>query len=260
MKIYIMTDLEGPALVSRWKQTRDTEDEPEMKREAMRFLTGEVNASVDGILDVEPNAEVVVWDAHGSGGIDMSMIHPKAKLISRGPIRAPYYLDGTYDALFFVGQHAMAGTENAPLCHTYSSRSIEYYKINGRFVGEFGARAIMAGTFGVPTVLIAGDDKAVAEAREMVPGIHGAVVKWGLGIELAMHLSHPAACELLRKVSAEAVRDIPNIPPVKLDPPYIQEIRMKDASMIGRFLKQGAERIDDRTVVLRSDDICKLRV
>ncbi len=32
-------------------------------------LTKEVNACVDGILDATPQAEVVVWDGHGSGGI-----------------------------------------------------------------------------------------------------------------------------------------------------------------------------------------------
>ena len=149
-------------MISRFNQTRDVT--PEDKAISMKLLTREVNAAVDGILDVDPDAEVVVWDGHGSGGIDILEFHPRAKLIARGPIHPPYFMDESFDALFFVGQHAMAGTEAAPLCHTYSSKSIEYYKLNGIFVGEFGARAIMAGTLGVPTVFIAGDDKAVAEA------------------------------------------------------------------------------------------------
>ena len=102
MKIYILTDLEGPAMVSRFRQTR--EEGPD-KQTAMKLLTWEINAAVDGILDTAPDAEVVVWDGHGSGGIDVLEFHPKAKLIARGPIRPPYYLDETYDALFFVGQH-----------------------------------------------------------------------------------------------------------------------------------------------------------
>ena len=131
MKIYIITDLEGPAMVSRFAQTRDVGEVPELKHQAMQLLTGEVNAAVDGILDTSPQAEIIVWDAHGSGGIDIMTFHPKAKLIARGPIKPPYYLDASFDALFFVGQHAMAGTENAPLCHTYSSKTIDYYTING---------------------------------------------------------------------------------------------------------------------------------
>ena len=259
MKIYIMTDLEGPAMVYRFKQTRG--EDPDLKRQAMELLTGEVNTAVDGILDAEPDAEVVVWDGHGNGGIDIMNLHPRAKFINRAPIKPPYFLDSSYDALFFVGQHAMAGTENAPLCHTYSSKTIEYYTLTGEFVGEFGCRAAMAGSLSVPTVFISGDDKAVAEGRALVPGIHGAVVKQGLGLELAMHLSPQAARELTHKVACEAVRDIGNIPPLKIDPPYEQEIRVREGVDIAPYLEKDiAEQLDERTVVLRSEDICELAV
>lgn len=258
MKIYMITDLEGAAMVSRWDQTRDAT--PEATAEARRLLTGEVNAAIDGILDVDPGAEIVVWDGHGGGGIDVMEFHPKAKLIARGPIKPPYYLDSSFHGLFFVGQHAMAGTPNAPLCHTYSSKTIEHFKINGQIVGEFGARTIMAGTFGVPSVFISGDDKAVAEARAMVPNIAGATVKWGLGIELALHLSPVAAREVARKTAAEATRNIRSVAPVKIDPPYEQEIRMYKEEGIKGYLDRGAKKLDNRTVLLRSDNICDLHV
>jgi len=259
MKIYMTTDLEGPAMISRFNQTRDVT--PEDKAISMKLLTWEVNAAVDGILDVDKDAEVIVWDGHGSGGIDVLEFHPRAKLIARGPISPPYYLDETFDAQIFVGQHAMAGTEAAPLCHTYSSKTIEYYKINGMFVGEFGARTIMGGTFGVPTIFIAGDDKAVAEAKAMVPGIFGAAVKQGLGRELAIHLSPKAAQELIRETVAEACKNIDSIPPFKMDPPYEQEIRVLEGVSIQGYLKRpNTEKVDDRTVIMRSDNICDLRV
>jgi D-amino peptidase len=257
MKIYILTDLEGPAMVSRFSQTRE---EGPQKQTAMKLLTWEVNAAVDGILDVDPLAEVVVWDGHGSGGIDVMEFHPEAKLIARGPIRAPYYLDRTYDALFFVGQHAMAGTPDAPLSHTYSSQSIEYYKLNGMFIGEFGCRAAMAGEFDVPTVFISGDDKAVAEAKQLVPDIYGVVTKQGLGQELALHLSTQESRRLIRKVAAEACRNINRIKPVKIDPPYEQEIRVLEGKSIEGYLRQGAIKIDERTVVKRSIKIRDLFV
>ena len=82
MKIYILTDLEGVAMVSRFSQTRE---EGPQKQAAMKLLTQEVNAAVDGILDVDADAEIVVWDGHGTGGIDALAFHPKAKLIARGP-------------------------------------------------------------------------------------------------------------------------------------------------------------------------------
>lgn len=256
MKIYIITDLEGPAMVSRFSQTRDPES-PE-KPIAMKLLTWEVNAAVDGILDVDPEAEVIVWDGHGSGGIDLLEFHPKAKLIARGPIRPPYYLDESFDALFFVGQHAMAGTEAAPLAHTYSSKTIEYYKLNGIFMGEFGCRAAMAGTFGVPTAFIAGDDKAVAEAQALIPNIVGVATKQGLALELAIHLSPQRSQELIRLGAAEACRRLPEIAPYALDPPYEQEIRVKEGASIQGYLARGAEKVDERTVVKRAENICDL--
>ena len=255
MKIYILTDLEGPAMVSRFNQTRE---EGPQKQTAMKLLTWETNAAIDGILDIAPRTEIVVWDGHGNGGIDVLELHPAAKLIARGPISPPYYLDETYDALFFIGQHAMAGTPNAPLSHTYSSRSIEYYKLNGRPIGEFGCRAVMAGEFDVPTVFISGDDKAVAEAKQLIPNIYAVETKQGLGQELALHLSPQKARESIRKTVAEACRNINQITPLKIEPPYEQEIRVLEGQSIERYLRRGAARIDDRTVVKRADSICEL--
>ena len=258
MKIYIITDLEGPAGISRFDQTRDVD--PPTKAISMQLLTREVNACVDGILDADPQAEVTVWDGHGGGGIDIMLFHPKAKLITRGPISAPYHLDETYHALFFVGQHAMAGTPEAPLCHTYSSKTVEHYKLNGIPVGEFGCRALMAGTMGIPTCFIAGDDKAIAEAQELVPGIVGAVVKWGLAQELALHLSPSAARELIRQKAAEALAKIPEIEPVRMDPPYEFEARVYEGVDISGYLRMGGEALDARTIIMRTDNICELPI
>lgn len=257
MKIHIITDLEGPAMINRFAQTRDVT--PEEKKRSEWFLTGEVNACVDGILDADPAAEVIVWDGHGGGGIDEMRFHAKARLIARGPIRAPYYLDSTFDALMFVGQHAKMG-DRGVLCHTYSSKSIEYYKINGVELGEFGCRALMAGTMGVPSVFVAGDDAAVEEAQEVVPNIVGAAVKQALARELAIHLSHEAACALIREKAAEAVRQTPDIEPYYFPGPYTQEIRVLEDISIQGYLDGGWEFVDERTVRKTAEDICELSI
>jgi len=257
MKIHIITDLEGPAMINQFSQTRDVT--PEEKARSERLLTGEVNACVDGILDFDPGAEVIVWDGHGSGGIDHMGFHPRAKLIARGPIRPPYGLDETFDALMFVGQHAKMG-ERGVLCHTYSSKTIEYYKINGVELGEFGCRALMAGTMGVPTVFVAGDDVAVEEAQELVPNLVGAAVKQALGRELAIHLSHQAACELIRPRAAEACRMIPEVAPYYFPGPYTQEVRVLEGVSIQGYLNGGWQYVDQRTIRKTRDDICELAI
>lgn len=257
MKVHIITDLEGPAMINRFDQTRDVT--PEEKARSEYFLTGEVNACVDGILDFDPEAEVVVWDGHGSGGIDEMRFHRRAKLIARGPIRPPYGLDESFDALMFVGQHAKMGPRGV-LCHTYSSKTIEYYKINGIEMGEFGCRALMAGTLGVPTVFVSGDDVTVEEAQELVPGIVGAAVKKALARELALHLSHEAACELIRRQAAEACRRAPNIPPYYFPGPYTQEVRVLEGVSIQGYLDGGWDYVDSRTVRKTREDICELSI
>ncbi len=258
MRVYIITDLEGVAGVQRWSQTRERGPENEQAR---RLLTAEVNAAVDGILDAVPQAEVVVWDGHGGGGIEVELLHPQVLFIPRGPISPPYFMDEGFDALFFVGQHAMAGTPQAPLCHTYSSRTVEHYKLNGSPMGEFGCRALLAGSLGIPTVFISGDDKAVAEARGMLPDICGAVVKEGRGVEMAIHLSPRRACQLIRRQAARAMAQVGQAKPPMLAPPYELEVRLfKNVDPGGYARLAGAVQIDERTFVFRSDNLVELPI
>ena len=259
LRIHVITDLEGAAMVFRFDQTRGAELTP-AKQEAMRLLTGEVNACIDGILDFDARADVVVWDGHGSGGIVYEAFHDRARLLPHRNTPAPYGLDDTFDAVFFVGQHAMAGTPNAPLAHTYSSRTVERYELNGVPIGEFGMRAYMAGTlFGVPVAFLSGDDKAVAEAEALVSNIVGVATKEGMGQEAALSLGPGRARKLIRKGARRACRRVRDgaIDPAKLDPPYEWEVRVlegQEAALEGYLKRPGAERIDARTAVIRTDD------
>lgn len=259
LKIHIVTDLEGAAMVFRFEQTRVAEATP-AKLEAMRLLTGEVNACIEGILDVDPKADVLVWDGHGSGGIVYEQFHDAARLLPHRHTPAPYGLDETFDAQFFVGQHAMAGTEAAPLAHTYSSQTVEYYKLNGEPIGEFGMRAYLAGTvFDVPVAFLSGDDKAVAEAERLAPGLVGVAVKEGTGLESAISLGPGEARLRIFKGARRASKRVleKEVAPVKLAPPYEWEVRVKEGQeqALESYLRRpGAERLDDRTAVIRSDD------
>lgn len=246
-------------MVFGFHQTRGVDDTP-AKAEAMRILTGEVNACIDGILEVDPDAEVVVWDGHGSGGIVYERFHAGARLLPHRTTRAPYGLDETFDAVYFVGQHAMAGTPEAPLAHTYSSKTIEHYRLNGVPIGEFGMRAYMAGTvFDVPVAFLSGDDKAVAEAQALVPELVGVATKTGTGIESAISLGPGEARRRIRKGARRAAKRVRKgkIAPVKLDPPYEWEVRVlegQEASLAGYLRRDGATQLDARTAVIRTAD------
>ena len=258
MKIYIMTDMEGIAGVARWDQGDPSKP---AYPQAVRIMTEELRACVQGIQDTDPQAEIWVLDAHGSGSVDYERFPRGAKLINRSRFLPPYFLDGSFDALFFVGQHARAGTPGANLAHTWST-TVAYCKINGVELGEFGCMAAMAGSYDVPTAFVSGDDKMMAEARALIPGIYGAQVKIGLGMETALHLAPEDARELVRNVADQATAHISNIEPFVLDgPPYEQEIKLcgGEADPIA-YLERGFKQVDSLTFVKRADRMIDLKI
>jgi D-amino peptidase len=254
MRYFILTDLEGVAGNHSFAQTR-TKDLA-AKEPGMRQLAKEVNACIEGIRSVDADADIDVWDGHGSGGIfpgdivGANLLPHTVKQFKKIP---------EYQALLFVGQHAMAGTPYAPLRHTYSSLHVAYYKLNGSYIGEFGGRAITAAHYKVRTIFIAGDDKAAHEAQILIPEIETAVVKWGKGEEDAVSLSSEEACAVIREGAARAVRRMDQIPLLQgFEPPFRLEIRYYEPMDRERRQKPGVTIIDDRTLVIETDDLLSL--
>lgn len=253
MQFFILTDIEGAAGVDRFVQTRTFD--VRQKGSAMKQLGKEVNACIRGIRQACPDARIDVWDGHGRGGLFPEDIVGGTYMVKG----RPYYDLRDCSAVLFVGQHAMAGTFQAPLNHTYSSLSIAYYKLNGVFIGEFAARALIAGLQGVPVIFISGDDKAVWEAQLFIPGIHACVTKQGTGIESAVHLDPDEACERIRRETEKAVRQMGEIAPfTAFSPPFTLEIRYCEPQQ--RNLWETSDTVeavwvDERTVMLTSNDL-----
>ena len=258
MKIYMLTDMEGIAGVARWDQTgRETPG----YAQAVRLMTEELRACVQGIQDTEAKADIWVWDAHGPGAVDVERFPRGAKLINNRRLRPPYFLDESFDALFVLGQHAKAGTQDANLAHSYSSMSISSIRINGIELGEFGCMAALAGSLGIPTVFVSGDDKMMAEARALIPGIYGAQVKIGLGPQTALHLAPEDARALVRQVAAQAAVHVGEVAPFVLEgPPYEQEIRICGRTDPIGYLQLGYEQLDALTFFKRADRLVDLKV
>jgi len=251
MKIYILTDLEGVSGVARWDQTGA---ETRGYAQAVRLMTEELRACVEGIQMSAPDADIWVWDAHGCGSVDFERFPRGARMINNMRIDPPGYLDASFDALFFLGQHAKAQTRGGNLAHSYSSMSIESLYINGVELGEFGCRAALAGTYGVPTVFCSGDDKMEAEARELVPNIYYAQVKVGLEPQVALHMAPEDARDLVRAVAAEATAHIGDIEPYLLPgPPYEQQIRIWARTDPVGYTSRGFAQLDARTFVKTAD-------
>lgn len=257
MKFFILTDLEGVAGTDSFAQTRTSD--AAMKESSMRQLTHEVNACAEGIRAVYPDAVIDVWDGHGNGGILPEELLG-VNYIGRTPPSKPYYrLDG-YTAMLFVGQHAMAGTIDAPLNHTYSSTEVMYYRLNGVYIGEFGARALVAGTQSVPTIFLSGDDKAALEAKMFIPEIETVATKQGKGVESAIHLDKAESCARIKEGTIRAVRRIGEIPPfAAIQPPYRFEARhLAPFSQEWMAKRSHLTYIDQQTYTIETDDLSKL--
>lgn len=253
MKYVIMTDLEGVAGVDRFRQTR-TSDVAE-KGDAMKQLARETNACIAGIRDVDSLAEATVIDGHGTGGLLPEDLTGGEYVRYRS---FNHEALPSYAGLFFVGQHAMAGTIDAPLCHTYSSLRVQYYRLNDVFIGEFAAFAHWAGLHGVPAVFLAGDDKAALEAQMFVPEIETAVTKRGRGLEAALHLPSDAACAAIREAAARAVRRLGDIPAfTRFQPPYRFEARHYEP-LASSGIPANGRPIDERTYRIETTNFREL--
>ncbi|MEM1852058.1 MAG: M55 family metallopeptidase, partial [Acidilobaceae archaeon] len=106
--------------------------------------------------------EIWVADSHGFMGNVEYVELPDNVVLIRGfprPISMVYEVDKGFDAAVFIGYHPKAGTVYRVLDHTYSGRVFSDIKINGVSVSEFYINAIVAGYYGVPLILVAGDDK-----------------------------------------------------------------------------------------------------
>jgi D-amino peptidase len=205
MKIYILTDLEGAAGVVARDQVFAGNSGYEKARD---WLTADVNAAVEGAV-AGGATEVIVLDGHGANSavnIRYENIHPKASLIQGSPW--PEYLqmlDASFAGVFQIGAHAMSGTPEAVLEHTMSSDSWVEMTLNGKPTGEIGLCTAIAGHFGVPFVMVSGDDKAAAESQELSPGLEAAVVKQAISRGCALLLPREVVDETIRECAKRAV-------------------------------------------------------
>ena len=225
-KIYIVTDLEGASGVYNFTQTREKESPQGQK--AMEYLMGDIAAVVRGLRDAGAS-EIIVLDGHGSQAFVPHLMEPGAKYItcqpgakhpSDRPQPAGWPLDESFAGVIQLAAHAMMGTPNAVLHHTQSSRSENRYWYNGVESGELVQVAVWAGHFGVPTIMVTGDDAACSEANKFFGTSCVTVeVKKGLGREAAMLYPFAETRKALYEGAKRAVDAIPNCKPYRIELP-----------------------------------------
>ena len=174
-KVYISVDMEGISGVVGDDQI--SAGQPEYGR-SRKLMAEDANAAIRGAF-AGGAAEVVVNDSHGSQrNLLPEDLDPRARLISHSFKRHGMVegLDDTFDAVIFVGYHAKADSPRGLFAHT-GSGVVKDVQVNGRSAGEGGLNTLMAQWYGVPVVMITGDDVAVEQQKEWTPNVRGVVVK-----------------------------------------------------------------------------------
>ncbi len=254
MRIYISADMEGVSGVVHFAQT-SIKDEAEEYGRARKWMTAEVNAAIEGALAAGAT-EVVVNDAHGSmRNILLEELNPVAQLVtgSPKPLAMMQGIDEGFDVAFFIGYHALAGSAHGTLNHTWTGR-VHGVVLNGRPVGELGLNAALAGHFGVPVVLVTGDQTLVQEAQAILGDIETVAVKQAYGMRAARCLAPSRARELIKEAANRAVQKggTPFVPsaPVTFSVCFQQTVHAEMAELV-----PGSHRVDTRTVEFTHDDM-----
>jgi D-amino peptidase len=263
MRVVISADMEGTCGVVSWVQVRPPEAAgrptapTEYERTRLR-MTGEVNAAVEGAL-AGGATDIVVADGHDlKRNLLPDELHPACRLITGDDrplgMAQGVDLDGV-GCLLYTGYHAKAGTAGAPLAHT-STTWIGNVRLDGVSTGEFGLNAAVAGHYGVPVALVAGDDKAVAQTRALLGAdVVGVAVKEGISTFAALHLHPERARELIREAAEVAVRRAAGLSPWRLRPGCRVELAFDHQARADQaVLVPGVERLGPREVAWAAAD------
>jgi D-amino peptidase len=227
MKIYISADMEGVVGVVTADQLSPGGFEYERFR---GFMTDEVNTAIEAAFAAGAT-EIVVSDSHGNGENLLIEKLPKNITLVRSwprPLMMMQGIDETFAGAIFIGYHSGTTNPTGVRAHTMSSAILADVKLNGISMPEAGVNAAIAGHFGVPIIMISGDDAAVKEAGVLLGDIEGAVVKWNYGFHSARTMMPAAANDLIREKVTKAIGRIKDFKPYKIASPVKLDIRFKN--------------------------------
>ena len=220
IKIYVNTDLEGISGVYQFAQTR--EKNTPLNIQACEYFMGDVAAVVRGLRDGGAT-EVIVLDGHGSGAVLPHLMEPGAKYITGRPRPGAANLsdlDSSFAGMVTLGFHAMMGTPDGVLNHTQSSMTENRYWYNGVESGELAQSALVAGYYGVPVIMVTGDEATCREAKNFFENnIVTVPVKRGLSREAAILYPFEETRKALYEGAKKAVSAISYCKPYAIGTP-----------------------------------------
>ena len=258
LKIYISADMEGVVGAVTDAQLGPGGFEYERFRQ---FMTNEVNAAIDAARAAGAN-EFVISDSHGNGqNLLIDQLPDDVTIVRSWPREHSMMagIDETFDGVIFLGYHASTNNTRGVRAHTMSSANITSLRLNGMTMTEGSMNAAIAGHFGVPVIMVSGDDIAVAENQVIIGDIEGAVVKWASGFHSARTLTPEAAYEVIRTRTKSAIDRIDDFEPYVLDTPIELELSLKHYRPVELLAYlSNVEKVNSHTIRFTGDDITEV--
>lgn len=254
-KIYISADMEGLTGVVTGEQLGPEGFEYGRFRQIM---TDEVNVVIEAAREAGAT-EFLVSDSHGNGqNLLIEQLPDDVQIVRSWPreLGMMHGIDASFDGVIFVGYHASTSSSSGVRAHTESSAYLTGLQLNGQHVSEGAWNAAIAGQFGVPVILVTGDDAAVEELTAMVGDMEGAVVKKNHGFHSATTLTPAAGLELIRIKTRAAIQRIGDFRPYELSGPPVVRISLKNYQPVELLAYlRDVERVDSHTIEYAATDM-----
>ena len=225
MKLFLSVDMEG---ITGLPDHTFVDSNKHNYERARRIMTQEANAIIEGALSTGIQ-EILVNDSHSKmNNILVEELHPEASLITGDvkPFSMVQSLDSSYIGAVFAGYHSRAGQPGV-MSHSMIF-GVRNFFIDDVVVGELGLNAYVAGHYGVPVIMVAGDDGACREAEALIPGVVTAAVKESISRSAVKTLHPQKAHTLLRDKIVEAISMREKVKP--LIPPNNPTLRIEFAN------------------------------
>lgn len=250
LKVYISADMEGITGVASADQLSPSGFEYQKARE---WMTNEVLAAIQGAREAGAT-EFEVSDSHGNGEsllIDKFPNDVPVRIVRSfpRPLGMMEGIDSSFAAVIFIGYHASTSSTSGVRAHTISSALLTRIMLNGTSMSEAGINAAIAAEYGVPVVMITGDDAIVDETRRRLGPIEGVAVKRAIGFHSAATLTPDAAQKLIRQQAKAALERRGQMKPYPMTRPITLEVSFKNYRPVELLAYlPGVERIDSHTV------------
>ncbi|SEO84677.1 D-aminopeptidase DppA. Metallo peptidase. MEROPS family M55 [Amycolatopsis saalfeldensis] len=203
MRIMISADMEGATGVT-W--TDDVVPGTGQWQRFRRLFTGDVNAVLAGLFEAGAT-DVLVNEAHSSQrNLLLEELDPRARMLTgrHKPLSMMQGIDSGVEGVVFLGYHAGAGFDGV-LSHTYLENQITGVWLDDVPASEGRLNAAMAGEYGVPVLLVSGDDRTCEDARDYSPEAELVQVKECVSRYAAICLPPARTADLLKAGAAESM-------------------------------------------------------